>query len=199
MSRSTPRNTLSILSRIDAMSKGFQKDFTPANSFLVDGTSLTQPVIVSRLSGYEKTIEAADGAKAAWQAAVAAKREATAAADALLRELTAVVRSTLGKGNPQLPDFGIALPKARQKPDAETTAVAVGKRRDTRGVRGTKGKQQALAITTAGKPGVALVGPDGKIVPGLLRGPIPPGQGEPVEVSGALPAPASGSGNTPAK
>ncbi len=182
---------LAFVAKITAMIGGFLKVFTPNMTFTVNGAPLTQGQIVQKLQGFVATIGKVPQTKAAWRAAVAAKNAEHPVAKALLAQLTTMLKQTLGDMDAQLPDFGIEPPKPRAKPSVEKAAVAVGKRRGTRQVRGTKGRKQAEAITTTGTPGLALMGADGAVVPGALTGPTLPGAAEPSEVHGAS---ASGTG-----
>ena len=49
-------------------------------------------------------------------------------------------------------------------------------RLQTRKVRGTMGPKQRAAITTAGTPGLLVVDPTGKPIPGAGRAPVAPGK-----------------------
>jgi hypothetical protein len=71
------------------------------------------------------------------------------------------LEAKLGKGNPQLSEFGFSL--GEQKPrSSETNVLAKIKAQQTRKVRHTLGRKQKLALGVTGPS--ALVGPDGKAV-----------------------------------
>ena len=72
------------------------------------------------------------------------------------------VESKLGRGNPQIAEYGFALGVHRPK-SAGTKVLASIKAQQTRKVRHTLGRKQKLALSPVTGPSVTL-GPDGKAV-----------------------------------
>ena len=133
---------------------------------------------------------------------MAAKKAGTAGTLAFLDGLETALKAAFGSGSVQLQDFGIKPPKAKKQLTVEEKALSVAAAKGTKKVRGIIGKNQRAAITTQGKPGLALVDAQGNVVPGALTGPTPPGSGTPVAVnaaavSTAAPAPSSTPGSAP--
>ncbi len=185
-----------VVNRITAMVAGFQKDFTAKQSLTVNGTSMLQPAILSQLAAELALLTATDAARTALATAVAAKKAGAAGTSLFLSQLEAALKSTFGSGSPQLQDFGIAPPKAKKQLTVEQKALSVAAAKGTKKARGIIGKNQRAAITTQGKPGLAVVDAQGNVVPGALTGPTPPGSGTPVTVNAAAvttaaPAPSS--------
>ncbi len=191
-----------VISRITAMQAGFNKDFTAKQSLLMDGTSVGQPAILGQLGTFLQVIQGVETARQALAARVAAKKAQSAAVTKYLSQLEAALKQALGSGNPELQDFGIKPPKTRRQLTVQEKAVAAANARATKEARGILGKKQRAKITTAGTPGVAVVDPQGNIVPGLSVGPIPPGGREPVPVAavaaGPAPTPAAAMNAQPA-
>jgi hypothetical protein len=182
-----------VVNRLTSMAAGFQKDFTAKQSLTVNGTSMLQPAILSQLAAELALLTDTDAARTALANAVAAKKAGAAGTTLFLSQLEQALKTTFGSGNPQLQDFGIAPPKAKKQLTVEQKALSVAAAKGTKKVRGIIGKNQRAAITTQGKPGLAVVDPQGNVVPGALTGPTPPGSGTPVTVNPA----AVGGGNGP--
>src|ERR1700678_4038310 len=155
-----------VVNRITSMVAGFQKDFTAKQSLTVNGTSMLQPAILSQLAAVLALLTDTDAARAALANAVAAKKAGAAGTTTFLSQLEAALKSTFGTGNPQLQDFGIAPPKAKKQLTVEQKALSVAAAKGTKKVRGIIGKNQRAAITTQGMPGLAVVDPQGNVVPG---------------------------------
>ena len=115
-----------------------------------------------------------------------------------VKDYELVLKGLFGSKSPILVDFDLAPTKPRVR-HAETTAKAVAQGRQTRVVRGTKGRKARQKITTGGEPGLIFVTPTGKAVPGALAGPTAPA----TSPLGAAPSnasvstDASGGGSTP--
>lgn len=185
-----------VVVRINAMVAGFQKDFTAKQSLTVEGTPMLQPAILSQLAADLALITNTENARNALAVAVAAKKAGAAGTTLFLSQLDTALKTTFGLGSPQLQDFGIAPPKAKKQLTVEQKALSVAAAKDTKKVRGIIGKNQRAAITTQGKPGLAVVDAQGNVVSGALTGPTPPGSGTPVTVNKAAvattaPAPSS--------
>jgi hypothetical protein len=97
------------------------------------------------------------------KAAVAVKRQllqdALPGAHTEYAAFKAYLMSKLGKGNPQLTEYGFSLGVAKPR-SSGTNVLAQIKAQQTRKVRHTLGRKQKLALSVSG-PSV-LLGPDGK-------------------------------------
>ncbi|MHB1844560.1 MAG: WS/DGAT domain-containing protein [Deltaproteobacteria bacterium] len=178
-----------LLTRVDNMEAGFNKNFTPKQSLTVDGKPLTQGQLLAKLGAVGALFADITTAKNGVKVAVAAKNAALPAARQLLVDLEQALKQLYGSRSAVLPDYGINLPKPRAPRTAEEKALSAAQGKRTRGVRGTMTPKERAKITTAGKPGLVLVDPAGTLVPGVLTGPTPPGSATP---SDATAAPASG-------
>ena len=165
-----------FVATILAMIAGLENDLTAAMSLTVGGVVMPQAAILARLAAITGLFDAVTTTHNAWRAAVAAKDDGLQPAKQFMADLKKAIESRFGSHDARLPDFGIALPKARATQTTAEKAVAAGLRQQTRQVRGTKGKQQRLLVTVAGKPGLQLLGPDGKPLAGVedLGAPVPP-------------------------
>jgi hypothetical protein len=95
--------------------------------------------------------------------------------------LIAALKTTFGKNSPVLASFGIAAPKPRAPRAALEQAISTALAANTRAVRGTLTAKQRQAITATGKPGLTVLGPNGK--PLLTVAPVAPGSREPQMVT----------------
>ena len=131
-------------------------------SMNVGGSSLTIVQVVAQLTTALALITAVTQTKAAYAAAVAAKKAGLAAARVLYENVVANLKQMFGLTNQtQLAAFGINAPKARAKPTSETKAIAHAKALATRQARGTKGSKQKLAVTTTTQPTLQVLIPNG--------------------------------------
>ena len=180
----TNKQTVSIVAnRLTTMAAGFTKDFTAKQSLTVEGTSMLQPAILAQLAEELALITDVEDARNALAAKVAAKKAGTPGTLKFLDGLETALKAAFGSGSAQLQDFGVKPPKAKKQLTAEQKALSVAAAKGTKKVRGIIGKNQRAAITTQGKPGLAVVDAQGNVVPGALTGPTPPGSGTPVTVS----------------
>lgn len=164
-----------FLAAVLAMIAGFTKDFTAKMSLTVGGVVMNQAAILARLAGIQALFDNITAAKNSVTTAVAAKNAGAQAAKQFMADLKKAVETQFGSSGPQLPDFGIALPKPKAARTAAEKAVSAGLATQTRAVRGIQGKVQRASITTTGKPGVVIVGPDGIPLAGVTQGaPTPP-------------------------
>jgi hypothetical protein len=201
-----------FLASVAAMIAGFTKDFTAKMSLLVGGQSMTQVQILAQLASIQALWSAVTTAKNQMTTAVAAKDAGSKAAKQFMADLKKAVEGQFGSSGPQLPDFGIALPKPKAPRTAAEKAASAGLAAQTKTVRGTKTKAAKAKITLTGKPGVVIVGPTGVPLAGVTLGaPTPPavvptdGSSTPSSTPAAASAPASTpapasapAGNTPA-
>ncbi|HUB06804.1 MAG TPA: hypothetical protein VMB50_07385, partial [Myxococcales bacterium] len=172
-----------IVSRLTAMAAGFNKDFTAKQSLPVEGTTMLQPAILSQVATYLGIVNDAENARTALASKVAAKKAAMPDITKFLAALETSLKSAFGSGSPELQDFGIAPPKTKKQPSAQTKAVATANAKATKAARGIIGKNARSKITTTGTPGIVITDAQGNVVPGLSTGPIPPGAKAPVPVA----------------
>jgi hypothetical protein len=187
-------------SKLNLLSQGMNQNFTPKNSLMVAGTSMTQAQILAQIAAVYLLDTNVINSKNSWQANVAANRTGKPAATKWVAALVTAIKSALGESSPLLASFGIAAPKTKVARTAIQKAVTDALSKNTRVARGTKGAKQKAAITTTGKPGVVVVGVDGQ--PLLSVSPVQPGSGAPPTVTvaastvGSAPAAGSASGST---
>lgn len=181
--------------KVNLLTQGMTKNFTPKNNLTVLGQVMTQVQILAQLTAISGRDSAANDAKNSWTLAVAAKKTAMPTDKKFVAGLISVIKSTFGDGSPLLASFGIANPKPKAARTTLQKAVTTALSANTRVVRGTKSAKAKAAITAAGKPGVVVVGADGQ--PLLTVGPVAPGSSAPpVVVVGAAAAAASATPDT---
>jgi hypothetical protein len=183
--------------KVNLLSQGVTQNFTAKNSLTLQGTAMTQVAILARLAAITGRDTASTNAKAAWTAALAAKTAAMPADEKFVAELITVIKSTFGAGSPVLASFGIAAPKAKAALTTIQKAISTALSKNTRVARGTMSAKERQSITTTGKPGVVVVGPDGS--PLLTVSPVAPGSSAAPTVTvgaGSAPAANSASGST---
>ncbi len=168
------------------MDQGVQQSLPAGTVLTIDGTAMKQPAIDTQLGGYITTFKAVDAAKAAYQQAVAARLAITVEARTFYKQLKAVLKTYFASQPSVLATFGLTADRAVAS-SAKTKLLAVGKRSQTRVVRGTKGKKQAQAINVVGEPPLTLAS-DGDLQVGA----------PPLNVPGSSSVPSSGSTTTPA-
>jgi hypothetical protein len=137
------------------MDQGVQQSLPAGTVLTIDGTAMKQPAIDTKLAGYITTFKAVDAAKAAYQEAVAARLAITVEARTFYKQLKAVLKTYFASQPSVLATFGLSPDKAIAS-SAKTKLLAVGKRSQTRKVRGTKSKKQAKAITVVGEPPLTM-------------------------------------------
>ena len=167
-----------------ALLAGVEEVLPAKSSLTVNGKATTQAQMVATLEAQIALFDAAATAKAASTAAVAALHAGLPPGTAFVRQLIAALKQFFGENNPQLAQFGIALPKARAVLSAGKKAVANVRRLNTREARGILGKNQRAAIQPNAVPTQVTLGPDGKPVAPVAA----PAEVAPAPVS-AVPAP----------
>ncbi len=148
--------------------------------FTIGGVTMTQAQIVAQYQDWIGIVKAVDAAKQVYLAAVAARLGITVAARTFNKGLKAVVKEHFGSESAVLASFGIPTDKAVSI-TSQQHVVAAAKRKQTRTVRGTKGKKQKAALTVVGNPPVAIAS-DGTTVispPPINVGPL----GPPVDIT----------------
>ena len=177
------------------MDDGVQQSLPAGTVLTIDGTAMKQAAIDTKLAGYITTFKAVDAAKAAYQEAVAARLAITVEAKTFYKQLKAVIKTYFASQASVLATFGITADKAVAS-SAKTKLLAVGKRSQTRVVRGTKGKKQAAAINVVGVPPLTLAS-DGHLQVGAPPLNVP--ATTPASTASSTPSssPATSSGSTP--
>ena len=191
------QSKVQFLASVIAMIAGITKNLTAKMSLTVGGLAMTQAAILAKLAGIQGLFDAITAAKNALTTAVKAKDDGLQDAKQFMADLKKAIESQFGSKSPLLPDFGISLPKPRAPRKATAVAASVGLMVQTRKAHGIMGKKQRAAITVAGTPGVQLLGPDGKPLPGTegVGAPVPPA---PIPGAESAPADASAGSTSPA-
>ncbi|MHB8420609.1 MAG: hypothetical protein ACYDCL_21260 [Myxococcales bacterium] len=140
---------------LQKMDQGFTENLPPTLTLPINGTPMTVAAMEGQFKGYLATFRAVDAAEQALAAAVNARNAVTVEARTFYKAAKQAVKLHLGPQSPLLSSFGIPMDKARQT-DTKTLAIAQGRARQTREVRGTKSEKQRLAITVVGNPSVTI-------------------------------------------
>ena len=152
--------------RLDAAASGLSSiNLTTLNSMMILGAMMAKAEVITKLKSLSAVYAAATNAKQAFAAAVKVRKAGQQQTMAFYDALVMALKLALGPTNEgMLPSFGVALPKEPKQATVETKTIAKAKAAATREARGTKGKQQRLAITA--QPGMSLqvLGPDGQPV-----------------------------------
>ena len=173
---------------------GAESDLPAGTSLLVNGQTFTVASIVSVLQAvldlFSAEATAKAKAKTAVTQAVAALNAELSTAHQFLTGLDAALEALFGKGNPVLENFGLSK-GVKKPPTVASKAKAQGTAALTRKARNTLGKVQRLSVT-GGTAKVAVLGPNGELLPGSSPGAAAP------SAAGSTPtaAPASGSSST---
>jgi hypothetical protein len=112
-------------------------------------------------------------AKAQLTAQITALKGTESTATQLYVALEKYVKATFSTGSPVLQAFGFTVTTPK-KPSSTTKAIALAKSKQTRAARGTASAKQKQSVTTAGSPGLQLVGPNGQPITGLFPAPVAP-------------------------
>jgi hypothetical protein len=105
-------------------------------------------------------------------------------ANELYAALEKYIKATFSKGSPVLQAFGFTVTTPKQ-PSSITKAIALAKSLQTRAARGTTSAKKKLLLTTAGSPGLQLVGPNGQPVTGVFPAPVAPATAQLVGSTGS--------------
>ena len=143
----------SQVSRATGLIAGAKKRFPNANEVLAfGGTTSTVAQVLAALQAIIDLRAAAEQAKAAATAKVAAEQSQLPPAVAVMRGFTSFVRSRFGSDPEALGDFDLSPRKAPTPKTAEEKAVSVAKAQATREARhtmGPKAKQSVKGSITA--------------------------------------------------
>jgi hypothetical protein len=169
----SPRSVAAVKAKLTGMAAGTVKHVTPGMVLLVDGKKLTNAKLRALLAAHLKLFQDVEDAAAALQSKLEARAAAWPTIQSSIGNLSMAFRNYLGPENPLLADFSVKHKKPRRQQTALERVASLAQWHGTRKVRGTMGKKQRQAITAEGKPGVIIVDPTGKPMPGG-RPPIPP-------------------------
>ncbi len=150
--------------KLKALLAGVESTLAAKSSLTINGKPTTQAQMVTILEAQIALFDAARTAKTAASVAVAALHTGLPAAVTFAKQLSGVLKQTLGETNAQLAQFGIPLPKPRATLSAGKQAVANLRRSNTRAARGILGKNQRAAIQPNVVSTQVTLGPDGKPV-----------------------------------
>ena len=106
-------------------------------------------------------------AKAQLAAQIQALQGTEFQANELYAALEKYVKATFSKGRPVLQAFGFTVTTPKQR-SSITKALALAKSKQTRAARGTASVKQKQSVTTAGSPGLQLLGPNGQPITGIF-------------------------------
>ncbi|MHB1846170.1 MAG: hypothetical protein ACYCWW_15205 [Deltaproteobacteria bacterium] len=203
------QNPKGFLGKVDALEAGTKKNIVGKATVTVQSNPMTSAQLQAKLGTADALYGAVTSARAALKQALTSWETALPDLRQFVKDYELAIKGLLGSKSPLLVDFGMkpAKPAVRT---AETTAKGVAQGRQTRLVRGTKGKKQRQQITTSGEPGLLFVTPSGQPIPGALAGPRAPvsvspdagasggsssGGSSPSGTSASSSAPASGNGS----
>jgi len=168
------KQVMRMLTKMRKMATGFQRNGNLLAKFEMLGRQVTPAQVLARLKPSLDAADQAETLKSQLKASLAARDESVLADQPYFAQVSISLVSTFGGRDPRLEYFGVPYEKPRKKRTAAEEAVSVALRKQTRQVRGTMGRKQRAAITSAGKPGVIVVDPSGKPIGGLP--PVPPGK-----------------------
>ena len=137
------------------------------------GQTYTPAQISTIFTAVVTAIDTIAAAKAQLAAQISALQGTEFTANELYAAFEQYVKATFSKGSPVLQAFGFTV-TTRKAPSSTTKAIALAKSRQTRAARGTASVKQKQSLTTAGSPGLQLVGPNGQPITGLFPAPVAP-------------------------
>jgi len=151
--------------RVQKILAGMQKQLPSDSSLVINGATRTVAQIEADFSALLKRFADIRDAKAQWRLQIAALQGAVSAEREVYFALKKLLEGNLGRGNPQLLEYGFTLGTSKPK-SGETIVLAAAKARATRRLRHTMGSKQRLALSDAvTEPSVLVVGADGKPLP----------------------------------
>jgi hypothetical protein len=137
------------------------------------GQTYTPAQIATIFTAVVTALDDIAAAKAQLTAQLTALKGTESTANELYAALEQYLKATFSKGSPVLQAFGFSV-TTRKQPSSETKAIALAKSRQTRAARGTASAKQKQRVTTAGSPGLQLLGPNGQPVTGVFPAPVAP-------------------------
>jgi hypothetical protein len=141
---------------------GMQKYLPSTSTLDINGATKTVAQIEADFTAMLAKFADIRSAKAQWQLAIQAVHDALPAERDEYLSLKKVLEGKLGRGNPQLLEYGFSFGKPKPV-TAATKVAAAAKAKATRAVRHTLGSKQKLALSDAlTEPSVVVLAPDGK-------------------------------------
>ncbi len=186
MANGKSNNPGGFITKLKNLDSGTQKNIVGKSTVTVTSKAMTGAQISTQIENFESTYGAVASARTALKQALAAWIAVEPQARQFVVDYSHALKALFGARNPILADFGINPAKPKSSRTAAQKAVSAALAKQTRDLRGVKGKNQKAAITITGKPGLALVSPTGQILASSLPGPTPPGQSGAVAVPGAV-------------
>ncbi len=157
----------------------------PATTLLsLLGNSYTPAQIAVIFTAVVTAIDSIAAAKAQLATQFTALKGTETTATALYAALEKYVKATFSKGSPVLQAFGFTVTTPK-KPSSITKTIALAKSLQTRAARGTTSAKKKQLLTTAGSPGLQLVGPNGQPITGIFPAPVAPATGQLVGSTGS--------------
>ena len=184
MSTSNTKLPSKLQSKLDAAISGLtNSNLAMLNSLIILGTALSKAEVIARLKSFSQLFVAVTVTRQAYSGAVVARKVAMPSVHTFFTAFEATLKQALGPSNQGLlPTFGSSVPRTKKVATPEAKAIAQVKAAATRKARGTKGRQQALAIKATPDMVVQVVAPPG---PSQSTAPVSPAT--PVPASEAAP------------
>jgi hypothetical protein len=149
--------------KVRTLCEGFCREFPPSEEkVLFGGRTMTVAEVVTALNRMMEMLESVHRTHLAFRQAVGDRRRAAKSHRATYEDAVFLLKHRLGRENPRLASFGVALPKARRRLSNEAKAIARAKAEATRRARGTMSKKQRLALGKPPEPTLQVLGSDGQ-------------------------------------
>jgi hypothetical protein len=172
MSMSTTNNA-SKVQKFSAAATGATTQLPAKTNLSLLGQTYTPVQIAAIFTAVVTALNTIAAAKAQLAAQVTALQGTESTANELYAALKKYVTATFSKGSPVLQAFGFTVTTPAQ-PSSITKAIALAKSIQTRAARGTVSAKAKQLLTTAGSPGLQLLGPNGQPITGIFPAPVPP-------------------------
>jgi hypothetical protein len=173
MSMAKNSSNATKVQRFTKAASGAQSQFPAKTNLNLLGNTYTPAQIAVIFTAVVTAIDSIAAARAQLAAQLLALQSTETTANSLYAALEQYVKATFSKGSPVLQAFGFTV-TTRKQPSSITKAIAVAKSAQTRAARGTVGSTQKQSVTTAGSPGLQLLGPNGQPITGLFPAPVAP-------------------------
>ncbi|MHB1846195.1 MAG: hypothetical protein ACYCWW_15340 [Deltaproteobacteria bacterium] len=164
--------------RVDAMVRGVRSKLRPGKRFHVGGVAHDRASLLLKLGPVQEANRAVAEARRALTARILERERLHEEIRPFLSNLAMALGNELGPANPILSAFGVPVARPRRQPTSAQKAISAAEGVRTRRIRGSyTSKKQLAEITAEGRPGLALVDPQGNVTP--LLPPAPPGKPRP--------------------
>ena len=142
--------------KVSQMIAGLQAVIPDGSSVTVGGQAVAKSDLVTEMTQVLSAYQALDAAVLATKGARLQLKAQLPGFHKQYLDLKDGVVSSLGRGNPQLAQFGFTVSKARKPLTSERQVVRVAKAQKTRALRHTMGKRQKEAVQYTGNLTVAV-------------------------------------------